>query len=231
MATTIDNNVRVLTGRRAICELLILRNSTLLCAWKSYGIRMGDNFISVLSEPPAPKDYISNTSRLQHGDRMITPVANGTPSYRYKSRELTLVFQFVADSPIELEYNKRRFLSDIEQAGGSLTIAAAGADYLLRSDIPAAAIAATDKSQFYVVKKSGENYQFAPMFQPYVTDSKGAETPNRSPLTSANAPRLHRLTYLGKGSEYSMSLDRRSCRFAMKFRESDPSDTGYPSAH
>lgn len=55
------------------------------------GIRMGNGFLDSLETPASLKDYITNTSRLEDGDRIII-----VP--KRSSRELTLEFVIIGEA-------------------------------------------------------------------------------------------------------------------------------------
>ncbi|MCD8266655.1 MAG: hypothetical protein LUC33_05815 [Prevotellaceae bacterium] len=55
-------------------------------AWTTWGVTMGDGFVSALETPAPMKDYIEGKSRLLHGKTVITANA------RMDSRDVTLQF-------------------------------------------------------------------------------------------------------------------------------------------
>ena len=61
-------------------------------AFLEWGVRMGDKFLDVLGAPVPMKEFIENSSRLEHGKRIS--VANT----KLDSREITLVFTIEGES-------------------------------------------------------------------------------------------------------------------------------------
>lgn len=71
-------------------------------AYTTWGVSMGDNFISILEAPVSVKEYISNESRSEHGKRVITDAG----TIKLASRDVTLQFHIVGSS--ESDYLARR---------------------------------------------------------------------------------------------------------------------------
>lgn len=74
----------------------------------TWGVSLSDGAISTLLAPPAAKERVSNTSRLENGKR----IDNTTPM-RYESRELTLEMHLIANDFPTLLANYRNFLEAI----------------------------------------------------------------------------------------------------------------------
>lgn len=91
-------------------ELLINGNDAL-----QIGVRMGEGFISTLTEPLSLKEPVANESRLQHGKRVVI---GDNP--RIASREITLDFTICGNSPDDLRAKKRAFLGEMYK--GKVTI-------------------------------------------------------------------------------------------------------------
>ena len=66
-----------------------------------HGIRMGDNFLTVLRQPSEIKEHVTNESRLEDGERVIVK------NVRRKSRTLTLTFVIYGDTTEEYEENRQ----------------------------------------------------------------------------------------------------------------------------
>lgn len=100
-----------------INELQILTPNGFECAYKLFKIRMGDDFISRLLEPPGFKDYVTNESANEHGIRIVL---NDTP--KLKSREISLIFIISASSPEERRRCYNSFMQKISANNGLLTL-------------------------------------------------------------------------------------------------------------
>lgn len=61
---------------------------------EKYGASMTDSSLEQLLTPPQVKQYISNSSRLNHGERLVIPAG----SVRYEQKELTIVFVISGDT-------------------------------------------------------------------------------------------------------------------------------------
>lgn len=148
--------------RKANNDLCFLVNKQWECAWRVYGMRMGDKFLDTIDEPVTYKDPIVNECRTESGQRVAH-----LPSVCLKPRDLTLIFTFEGETPAELTRLKNSFFSLLASHHGELTVKV-----------------------------------------PKVSDS------------------IYRLRYIGKGTDYSLTLDRRFCKIAMKFSEDNPANRG-----
>lgn len=120
--------------------MLIYINNGWHCAWKTFGIRMGDKFLDAITEPWAYKDYITNESALEDGVRITTV---DTP--KVKSREVSLTLVFVGDSPEQRRSLVNGFLSLVEQNKGRIWLR-----------VPAEEAGSPVIYRLYLVGKSGE---------------------------------------------------------------------------
>lgn len=69
------------------------------------GVMMGENFMNTLNQPLEMKDYVSNTSRLENGNRAL-------PLFRRcKARSLTLSFVVFGTTKAEYETRKNNLLN------------------------------------------------------------------------------------------------------------------------
>lgn len=80
----------------------------------TWGIRMGDNFLDTLGAPSPMKNFIENSSRLEHGKRVL--VTNP----KLDSRELTLTFTIEGISKSDYKTKKDSFYNELYK--GSLDI-------------------------------------------------------------------------------------------------------------
>lgn len=85
-----------------------------LDAYTTYGVMMGEGFLDALGAPVSMKEYIENSSRLEHGKRTITSNA------KVDSRELTLTFTIRGSSPADFRTKKKAFYAMLY--AGSLTV-------------------------------------------------------------------------------------------------------------
>lgn len=76
-------------------------------AWETYGIKMGDEFIDSLNAFPTMKGYIENTSRLEHGKRVVTANA------KVASATVSLVFLIEGDTPADFRTKKAAFIKTL----------------------------------------------------------------------------------------------------------------------
>lgn len=76
-------------------------------AFQEWGVRMGDNFLDVLNAPIPMKEFIENSSRLEHGKRVS--VANA----KLDSREITLTFTIEGQSESDFLDKKSLFYNEL----------------------------------------------------------------------------------------------------------------------
>lgn len=76
-------------------------------AFQEWGVRMGDKFLDVLSAPAPMKEFIENTSRLEHGKRVTVTDA------KLNSREVTLTFTIEGETPSDYADKKKRFYDEL----------------------------------------------------------------------------------------------------------------------
>ena len=86
-------------------------------AYTTWGISLSDTAMSALMTPPAPKDRITNESRLEHGRRVI----NDNP--KKAAREVTLDMHMTAASSADFLTRYAAFCSVL--ADGQLNITTA----------------------------------------------------------------------------------------------------------
>jgi len=83
-------------------------------AYETYGIRMGDDFIDNINAFPTMKAYVENTSRLEHGKRVVI----GNP--KVSSNSVTLTFLLEGSTHADFLTKKAAFLAEL--AKGYITI-------------------------------------------------------------------------------------------------------------
>lgn len=83
-------------------------------AFATWGVRMGDDFLSSLGAPVPLKDFIENKSRLEHGKRVI--ISNP----KLDDRDLTLTFTIQGSSPSDYQAKKAAFQNELYN--GAVTI-------------------------------------------------------------------------------------------------------------
>ena len=72
----------------------------------TWGVSLSDGAISTLLAPPAAKERVSNTSRLEHGKRVDIRIPT-----RYEARELTLEMHIIAPDYATFLTNYRAFFA------------------------------------------------------------------------------------------------------------------------
>lgn len=82
-----------------------------------FGASLSDGAISTLLAPPAVKERVSNTSRLEDGKRIdiYNPV-------RWESRELTLEMHIIADSFTDLLEKYRSLIAELTYSPGGIKL-------------------------------------------------------------------------------------------------------------
>ena len=80
-------------------------------AFERYGINLEDGALSTLMTPPPMKEFVENSSRLQHGKRMMVL----TP--KYDEREITLPFHLIAKSKEEFFQKYKLFCEEVLAPG------------------------------------------------------------------------------------------------------------------
>lgn len=83
---------------------LIINNKDALKEW---GVRMGNNFLDVLSAPVSLKEFIENKSRLEHGKEVVVE------SPKLDERELALTFTIQGSSPEDYQRKKKAFSEEL----------------------------------------------------------------------------------------------------------------------
>lgn len=83
-------------------------------AWETYGIRMGDDFIDNLNAFPTMKDYIENSSRLEHGKRVVI----GNP--KVSDAQVSLIFLLEGNTHSDFLTKKAAFWEVLKK--GYITI-------------------------------------------------------------------------------------------------------------
>lgn len=77
-------------------------------AFEDWGLRMGDDFLNILTEPLSLKSPIENTSRLEHGKRVVLA---DVP--KVASRDITLSFTIEGDTPEDFIKKKNDFFAEM----------------------------------------------------------------------------------------------------------------------
>lgn len=98
-----------------------------------FGVRMGENFISTLTEPLTPKEYIENESRMEHGKRIELANYGENPRTKQRmlmmaSREVTLEFVIWGATETDFQANKTDFLDRIYAGAVDVAVPRVSAD-------------------------------------------------------------------------------------------------------
>lgn len=80
-------------------------------AFETWGVFMDDASISALMTPAAIKDFVKNTSRLEHGTRYVTTYP------KLKERDLTLTLQVYAATRADFYSQYNSFCEDVLATG------------------------------------------------------------------------------------------------------------------
>ena len=83
-------------------------------AYESWGVRMGKGFLDAIDTFIPMKDYVVNSSRLEHGERILL----GTP--KVAARDVTL--SFTINGVSEGDYRNKRKLFEEELQKGMVQI-------------------------------------------------------------------------------------------------------------
>jgi len=83
-------------------------------AYETYGIKMGDDFIDNINAFPTMKAYVENTSRLEHGKRVV--ISNPKVS----DAQVSLIFLLEGSTHTDFLTKKAAFLAEL--AKGYITI-------------------------------------------------------------------------------------------------------------
>lgn len=78
-------------------------------AWTTWGVRMGDNFLDVIDGFNEMKEYVSNKSRMEDGNRIITDNA------KIAAREITLQFTIEGKTESDYRIKKNAFQEELEK--------------------------------------------------------------------------------------------------------------------
>lgn len=83
-------------------------------AYRMYGVRMGDGFLDALGTPAPMKEYVENSSPLEHGKRIsvVEP--------KVDSREMTLEFTVKGKTREDYRAKKKAFFDCLYQ--GAITL-------------------------------------------------------------------------------------------------------------
>lgn len=91
-------------------------------AFETWGVRMGDNFLDALGASAPMKEYIENSSRLEHGKRVLVTNA------KLDSRELTLTFTIEGISKSDYQEKKKCFYNELYKGAIDIEVPANNTD-------------------------------------------------------------------------------------------------------
>lgn len=83
-------------------------------AWAEWGVNMGNGFLDAIDAPLPMKAFVENTSRLEHGKRIMTQNA------KVDSRDITLSFTITGTSDSDYRMKKKAFETELRK--GTFTI-------------------------------------------------------------------------------------------------------------
>lgn len=83
---------------------LLINDQDALSAW---GVRMGDGFLDAIDTPCTMKEFVTNSSRLEHGKRIVVE------NPKVESREITLPFTIEGTSEADFKSKKKAFYNEL----------------------------------------------------------------------------------------------------------------------
>lgn len=89
-------------------------------AFEEWGVKMGDGFLDNLGGFVPMKAYIENSSRLEHGKRVMVKNA------RVDSREVTLGFTIEGENPGDFILKKKSFQAELMKGNVNVQVPSRG---------------------------------------------------------------------------------------------------------
>ena len=91
-------------------------------ALETWGVRMGDNFISAIQEPAPLKEFVENKSRLNDGKEV--DVSNP----KLDERDVTLVFNIEGDTESRYLSNYKSFVAELQKGKVDINVPVLGTE-------------------------------------------------------------------------------------------------------
>lgn len=91
-------------------------------AYQEWGVSIGDGFLNAIEAPCQMKAFVENSSRLEHGKKMIASTA------KIDSREMNLTFYIEGKTEEDFNSKKKAFVSELYKGGISLRLPSRGED-------------------------------------------------------------------------------------------------------
>lgn len=85
-------------------------------AWKTWGVRMGNNFLDVIDGFNEMKEYVSNESRQEHGKRIVT----NNP--KVAAREIALSFTIQGKTKSDYRAKRNAFQEELEKGNIKINV-------------------------------------------------------------------------------------------------------------
>lgn len=89
-------------------------------AYETWGVSMGKGFLDAIDTFAPMKEYVTNSSRLEHGVRVLV----GTP--RVDARDVTLSFTIMGENEGDYRTKRKAFESMLQQGFVNINVPALG---------------------------------------------------------------------------------------------------------
>lgn len=91
-------------------------------AYETWGVSMGKDFLDAIDSFVPMKDYVTNKSRLEHGERVLI----GSP--KIDSREVTLSITISGASKADYRNKRKLFEAELQKGLMTVSVPALGAE-------------------------------------------------------------------------------------------------------
>lgn len=91
-------------------------------AYEAWGVSMGKGFLDAIDTFVPMKDYVVNSSRLEHGERVLM----GTP--KVDARDVTLAFTINGVSEVDYRNKRKLFEAELQKGMMQIVVPALGAE-------------------------------------------------------------------------------------------------------
>lgn len=94
-------------------------NSATETAKERWGVTLAETSLTALMTPPPAKDYVTSTSRLEHGTRVL---ADGVAAPKVAQRDVQLVFALQAPTLAQFLMRYNAFCEELKKGAIDITI-------------------------------------------------------------------------------------------------------------
>ena len=91
-------------------------------AWAEWGVNMGNGFLDAIDALLPMKAFVENTSRLEHGKRIMTQNA------KVDSRDITLSFTITGTNEADYRAKKKAFQTELQRGVFTMQIPTLGSE-------------------------------------------------------------------------------------------------------